>query len=160
MTNNISYLSIFLLIIITFASCAKEETAITENYFIADELQPYFDRFVTAGLERGYQIDLAAAKIEGFLSLISDSGVVGQCQFDENSPHTIRIDKRYWNNATELEKEYVVFHELGHCYLERLHRDESNTNGTCVSLMESGLGECRANYRASTRADYLDELFE
>ncbi len=57
-------------------------------------------------------------------------------------------------------REFVVFHELGHCDLGRDHRDEAFDNGVCVSIMRSGLGDCRDYYHPRTREGYLDELFD
>jgi len=69
------------------------------------------------------------------------------------------IDKAFFNQTSELLKEMVIFHELGHCVLFRGHREATYSNGTCASIMRSGVEGCRDNYRASTRAAYLDELF-
>ena len=54
----------------------------------------------------------------------------------------------------------IFFHELGHCVLFRGHREDVNQNGSCVSIMRSGIEECWDNYRSTTREIYLDELFD
>jgi len=65
----------------------------------------------------------------------------------------------FWETASFAEKEYVVFHELGHCALNRRHLDTKNADGTCLSMMQSGNGSCKMNYNAQNRSKYLDELF-
>jgi hypothetical protein len=69
------------------------------------------------------------------------------------------IDRLFWETATMTEKEYVIFHELGHCALNRRHLDTTYKDGTCTSMMQSGNGSCKMVYNAQNRSKYLDELF-
>ncbi|MFK7982654.1 MAG: hypothetical protein AB8G86_21930 [Saprospiraceae bacterium] len=140
--------------------CAKEsnENLVIDNLFIDEALAPYFERFVTEGANRGQTIDLVTKQIEGFLIDIEEANVAGQCSYSATSTRKVNIDRTYWNSATDLEKEFVIFHELGHCYLERSHSDIQE-NRNCTSIMHSGISGCRFNYSASSRSTYLDELF-
>lgn len=165
MTNLINIKSI-LFILLSFSislfitSCAKEnsENLVIEELTIDEELAPYFERFVAEGAIRGHEIDLVAKQIEGFLIDIAEENVIGQCSHSASTTRKVNIDRTYWNTATDLEKEFVVFHELGHCYLERSHLD-TQENRTCTSIMYSGTSACRLRYSATLRAAYLDELF-
>ena len=143
-------------------SCTKEnsENLTVENYHIDEALAPYFERFVEEGNSRGLDIDLADKRIEGYLVNVEEDNVAGQCVYssDPNAIRTVNIDINYWNNASELEKEFVIFHELGHCYLERSHLD-AQSNRSCTSIMHSGTSGCRFNYNTFTRSTFLDELF-
>jgi len=150
------FLSTGLLII----GCTKEnnESLATEALFIDEALAPYFEKFVAEGELRGLEIDLVEKRIEGFLIDIEATNVVGQCSYSETSTRRVNIDRAYWNSATDLEKEFVIFHELGHCYLERAHSDVQE-NRNCTSIMHSGTSGCRFRYTTTSRATYLDELF-
>ena len=145
---------------VLITGCTKEssENLIAETLFIDEALAPYFERFVAEGALRGINIDLAEKRIEGFLIDIEATDVAGQCSYSATSTRTVNIDIAYWNNATDLEKEFVVFHELGHCYLERSHLDATE-NRNCTSIMHSGTSGCRFRYTAFSRTTYLDELF-
>jgi len=57
-----------------------------------------------------------------------------------------------------MQKERLVFHELGHCVLNRSHLETVGTDGHCLSIMNSAQ-RCSDNYNAQTREKYLDELF-
>jgi len=140
--------------------CAKEnnENLVVEALFIDEALAPYFERFIAEGTSRGEEIDLVAKRIEGFLIDIEEENVAGQCSYSPSSTRKVNIDRAYWNSATDLEKELVIFHELGHCYLERSHSD-AQENRNCTSIMHSGTSGCRLRYTATSREDYLDELF-
>ena len=70
------------------------------------------------------------------------------------------IDIDFWNSASESAREMIVFHELGHCFLQRGHNDNKQDDGTCVSIMRSGKGGCIDFYTSSNRGSLLDELYE
>lgn len=146
------------LVLFGLASCSNSDED-TVAFFIEAELQVYFDRFEVEAAQRGLIIDLQSAQVSGEISEIADPGVAGQCTSNSDEPNLVTIDKSTWNSLRDLEKEYLVFHELGHCYLNRGHFDEVQANGTCESMMQSGTINCRKNYNSLTRAAYLDELF-
>ena len=149
----------FILFSITLmiTACQEEETP-APSLFVETALQPYFDSFVEEAAQRGRSIDLTALEIEGIIEEI-DGNVIGQCRSNSNLPNVVAIDQSFWNSASQLRREMVIFHELGHCALQRDHLDTKTITGTCISIMQSGQGNCRNAYSNSTRAAYLDELF-
>ena len=142
--------------VIPSLSCQKEE--ITET-FIDEQLQQYFDRFATEAAARGNTVDFGLVRVEGFLSNTLAPSISGQCQHDPNHPDRVLINRTFWNTASATEKEFLVFHELGHCYLQRPHLDTKDSQGNCISIMHSGATVCRNNYSSLTRESYLNELF-
>ena len=144
---------------LSLTNCSKSEEGNTV-LFVENELQLYFDRFEAEAAERGMEINLSNAQIEGYIDDIETPSVAGQCTSNSDEPNRITIDEALWNRFSDLEKEYLIFHELGHCYLGRGHRDDINADGSCASMMQSGTISCRKNYNTRTRTDYLDELFE
>ena len=156
--NFVSFSCFFISLLIIGCTKENRENLTAEALHIDDALAPYFERFVAEGQLRGIAIDLVEKQIEGYLIDIEENNVVGQCSYSETSTRSVNIDNAFWNNATDLEKEFVIFHELGHCYLERSHLD-AQTNRNCTSIMHSGTSGCRFNYNAFSRENYLDELF-
>jgi len=134
--------------------------SVNEEFPNVDEaLWPYFRRFEEEAATRNIEVDLNEAYITGLISDISTTNVLGQCSYSSNNPHQVTIDKPFWNKASDLAKEFVVFHELGHCYLARLHDESKDSRGVCLSIMRSGTGDCRDNYSTTTRAVLINELF-
>ncbi len=120
----------------------------------------YFERFEIAGNERGLNVDLTASNVTGSIEDIASQTAPGLCTFDANETfHHINITLDFWDRADITKREVMVFHELGHCYLDRPHFNLSYPNGFCISLMRDGSGTCDDNYHMDSRADYLDELF-
>jgi hypothetical protein len=76
---------------------------------------------------------------------------------------TVWIRKKGWDNKNELEKELEVFHELGHCLLNRSHYNCQLEDGYSKSIMCGAAGtcglDCQYSYRGIRREYYIKELF-
>jgi hypothetical protein len=144
-------------VVIVASACSEDEA--DDVLFVDESLRTYFYQFETEAALRGIDLNLDSMEIEGYLRLITAQSVIGQCAHQADQPSTVIIDVGYWNTATDLEKEFLVFHELGHCALRREHLDDSDGQGDCISIMTSGVGGCHIRYTSSTRTALLDELF-
>jgi hypothetical protein len=156
----------FSFLFIAFNSCTEEVEffPIQESdeilYPGVDErLWPHFAEFESEAAVRGLNIDLIRLNIEGVIESIDEDNIAGMCQYGGNQPRLLTVDENFWNRSDYLYREFIVFHELGHCALSRDHSEIESTKGICQSIMRSGLTGCRDNYRTSTRDQYLDELF-
>jgi len=154
--------SITILAILSLLLACREE-AIEElnavDHYVDDRLFEYFDNFKAEAAKRNIKVDYEAMNVEGVISNIPERGIAGQCQTYENGNKAIVIDKSYWNRVSDLKREFLVFHELGHCVLDRDHLDDTNTDGSCFSIMNSGGAACSLNYTMLTREALLEELF-
>lgn len=132
-----------------------------EGYRRVDEvLWAYWASFEEEAALRGKTVDLKLSGIEGDIEALPEEGVAGQCSYGYVAGKRIVIDREFWDRANTNWRELVVFHELGHCYLERGHREEAFDNGLCKSIMRSGTEDCRDAYGPQNREYYLNELFE
>lgn len=139
--------------------CRKESISVDTAIQIDEELAPYFERFKEAGAERGVEVDFEKANLSAYLEDIAEPNVSGQCYDNAAEPDRLVIDSGFWRQASDIRREFVVFHELGHCFLHRGHLDAAGPDGACASIMHSGLSGCRNAYSSLTRSGYLDELF-
>jgi hypothetical protein len=152
---------IIICLVLTILSC-KEEAPPKEFLNVDERLHGYFETFEREAAARGMEIDLNEAILTAQISEIQGEGVAGQCSRPVNSlDNDIVIDESFINsNVSNLLKELVIFHELGHCFLQREHREDEYPNGNCISIMRSGVDGCRDNYNSSFRSIYIDELFD
>lgn len=160
--NNFAIIAITILMAFSFQSCEKETLimeADKEYPGVDAELWMYFQRFEQAAAERGVHIDLVAKGITGSIEDIEVENVVGMCNHNAQTPNHVTIDEAFWMRSSTLRKELIVFHELGHCYMNLGHRDEVHADGRCKSIMRSGMGGCMDMYTSDSRAEYQDELF-
>ena len=153
-------------------SCSEEQEVIApdlnddvpqapEGYGNVDEdLWIYFDRFELEASARGFVIDLRAEDLTGEVSEIESRNVAGRCNYRQRFPNRVTINLDFWRRSGDRSREFVVFHELGHCVLYRAHKETANAFNVCESVMRSGTGTYIDNYNRATRTDYLDELFD
>lgn len=162
-----SHLVLLLLVSSMLISCNTDDgpdevPTVAEGTFpgVDERLWPYFARFQLEASERDIIVDLVALGITGVIEVIEEDNVAGVCSFNTRNSNHVMIDQEFWESAPDLFKEFIVFHELGHCALLRDHREGEDLGGRCISMMRSGLDGCRDNYSFVTRLAYLDELYD
>lgn len=93
--------------------------------------KPYVDRF--------FQFSKSFGKAPGTGNLVvtldysmspprsGQAWVLAVCVRSGDNPPTIRVNSHFWDNSyyTHAEREELIFHELGHCVLNRGHRQET-----------------------------------
>jgi len=137
-----------------FAGCSKEK-----RYNVPPEVEVYVQRFIAEGKARGEDIKIKRLIVEYVDNLENDGNpIAGQCVKPGAWKPTLRLDSDFVNMSPELQ-EQLIFHELGHCILERGHKDSYMENGHFNSIMNSFFW----NYipgQEHKREYYLDELFD
>ena len=126
--------------------------------------RPYVQRFVEEAEARGVRVDVRNLTIE-FVSEINRGGRA-YCGYalnfgTANPPHVeISLQDGCWNGQKDLNKEILLFHELGHAILNRAHSHKKLPNGSWGSLMFDGRQfDLYTEHTLGKRTYYLDELF-
>jgi len=151
------FMKIMLLILfpLTLTTCYRKDF-----FHAPDEFIPYVEKFITAGNKRGILIQ------PGKEGLIIEFGVLENHQLGKSkpnhSPQIITINQAIWPDLDTFQRKALIFHELGHCLLQRKHRNQLLPNGECASLLagkENGF-QCLPNlYSGLWWNYYVDELF-
>ena len=150
--------------LLSLTSCQKEnvepETNTNLEFANVDPaLWPFYSAFESEALSRGFEFDLNALRVSGKIEEIHQENVAGSCRFGSNIDNAVTIDQTFWNRSSSLYKEFVVFHELGHCVLLRDHDESTDAQGRCLSIMRSGTTQCTDSYSLQNRDRFIDELF-
>lgn len=164
-----------LMLIFMIASCEKEKQF---EYRVDDTFEVYVDQFYEEAAKRGIAIPRNNLIIEFTNEPTND--FCGECRKAgniEQSQRTIRIQNsnNCWKDRLDLNKETLIFHELGHCLLDREHMDEYYDDGSpktimttfddgpyspCIYVLDGGNNADQAECNRANRRDfYLDELF-
>ena len=163
---------IFLSVLIALLSCSKDQEILNPDFDedipkesigfqgVDEALWSYFDLFELEASARGITIDLRTEDVTGTIREIDSKNVAGTCNYNQRYPNKVTIDLDFWRRSGDRGREFVTFHELGHCVLYRAHKEAANVYNVCESIMRSGTGSCIDNYNRSTRESYLDELFD
>lgn len=151
-------LSLFLI-----SSCQQVILEQDESRILGDEisleLEPYFITFQEEASRYGLDLDYESSNVTAQIQQINNGNVAGTCTTNGHDLRDIVIDQSFWEAASHLLKEMVIFHELGHCILGRGHTEAQFANGICRSIMRSGLGTCQDAYIPENRDYFIDELF-
>jgi hypothetical protein len=114
---------IFLLLFISCSTNAQFLDPIVDN-----ELQPYLEDFEILIGENKHKhklkkVTMVFADLNKGLKPKDKKRTLGQCEgmFEETTK--IEIDIEYWKDATQLSKQFTVFHELGHCICTQGHTE-------------------------------------
>jgi len=112
------------------------------------EFEPYVELFLDYANIPSINVDMYFNNQSG--------NVIGVCKTRGNEKK-IEIDGVWWYSASELDREILIFHELGHCVLGQGHRNYTLSDGCRGSVMdEYHIGA----YCYEKHYDYyLEELF-
>ena len=143
----------------------EPEPAPTSRDNVDARLLPFFDRYEAEAARRGVTVDLSGFQLTGTIDSFlgpDEAGAVGLCTYDPDAPNRLRVNAATWDapRTTDLLREYIVFHELGHCERLRMHREDRDPDNVCVSVMASGTDGCLQRYNPGNREILLDELFD
>ncbi len=136
--------------IVFLQSCQKDN--------ITTEFQKYVDVFLAEGAKRGQKLHADN------LTVRFNPDKNGASQSIPGSPK-ILINKTFWEHSDDLQKESLIFHELGHAILGLAHNNCQLSDGSSASIMCGIGGSCITNYCFSPyggmrREYYLDQLFD
>ena len=160
----------YLLLLVFLLGCSREDE-FKPVYNVPEDFQPFVDSFIDEAASRGFLFEINNLIIEYDASV--SSPYCGQCNSIEPNTEVQKVIKINPNIVcwfSDEEQEAFFFHELGHCFLRRLHDDSLLPNGDPKSMMvTSDLSvyapclypidgeECNNTYK---RPYYLDELFD
>ncbi|MBK8444937.1 MAG: hypothetical protein IPL35_16680 [Sphingobacteriales bacterium] len=140
-------------------SCKKDHEKV---YEVPAIIQPYVDDFKAEAAARGINLVVDDLIVEFRENLESQGNeAAGLCHFGtKNSSPFVELDTTSNNwTAGANSRELLVFHELGHCLLNRQHKEDLLPNGQYASLMKAGGDILYADFSNYKRDYYLDELF-
>ncbi len=138
---------------LAFLTACGKEPVVELNQF-----SNYVANFEAQAQKQGIEIELKNLVIQFGDIPGGNSRVTAACISYSDGFDSIIVNETMWEKLTETQREIVIFHELGHCILERGHIDEHNEEGIPVSMMNSYLIDGRTY--DSFHGYYMSELFD
>jgi hypothetical protein len=125
---------ILIITLICLSNCGPVSPLPTQPRTVDAALEPYVSTF------EGLWGQTANMDIQ-FATL--GSNYAGYCTVDMDSPYvngtrTIQIDSGYWSTIDAAGQEQLVYHELGHCALARVHWSALDTTNNCDTYTLAG----------------------
>lgn len=145
-------------------NCTEEPEIVTDEirYNVAPAFEQYVQEFIEEGAKRGRTINFDDTGLRIQFSDFPLENAAGLCSLRR---HSIIIDKENWFRFSERFRSYLLFHELGHCELDRLHKNDQFADNTWKSIMRGNPFKGTNNripvpYYGFRREYYNDELFD
>jgi hypothetical protein len=116
-------------------ACGKQHNDVMSGR-VYHEHNSFFDTYVDE-VARGLGKDVKIFRsINVYFTDERKEGVVGTCYKWTDGHREIAILRSYWDNASHASRIALMAHEIGHCGLNRGHRDDIH-NGYPLSLMNT-----------------------
>ena len=169
--------TLFIMLLLT--SCGKlldtQEVSEPRPDFVDDiTFKPYKDRFEYTVQQQTGDNSFSIGDIPITFSdtnLMDNPNVIGLCTTYTDGKRAIEVKRSFWDNASVTSRAVLIDHELGHCRLNREHKDELY-RGYKVSVMHSSLVnqvdyyDMKIFYKyemvtgdSRSMKDYIDNLF-
>jgi hypothetical protein len=130
---------------------------------IGTQFKSYVDKFISNGKSFNRQLSANHLTIK-FNSSLSGTRTLAQCILNPSSPSSyqrIEVNPTFWENVNIDSREYVLFHELGHCLLLRDHDDATIETSDGYSINKSIMSTyfSTSDDYVNNYSSYLHELF-
>jgi hypothetical protein len=120
------------------------------------DFEPQVASFIQNGESRGVVVDMSGL-IMRFTDMFEGTPVLGVCVPNEV---VVLISQSFWNKADPAEREFLIWHELGHCILGREHSTWMH-EGYPVSIMYPvEWATNHEDYYYTHRNELIDELYK
>jgi hypothetical protein len=135
-----------------FVSCST----VPRGRYIEPEFQEDLTSFVTDAANYSVEVDISTVKILMVDLIEFNTNLYGYCDLPLN---TIMIFKPKYESLSKLQKKYLLYHELGHCVLQRKHiQGRLDLFSVCPVSIMSGLAY---DHCYQTNGEYyIRELFQ
>lgn len=135
---------------------------------VETRFQPYLESFKAEAKAHGKEVDIEHINVVTAELRLTTSGTRAYCYVAPMQNPTIYIDSWWWETPPEDTQELseavrtmIIFHELGHCLLGRVHNDgyikKEGEEARHISIMHSNTAEPKDFIKY--RDEYLTELF-
>jgi hypothetical protein len=150
--NRLDFL-IIVICLLTLNSCKKEEQSFKDLSGVEPDFKEYVDRFVSEADLRNVIIDFSKLKVR-----YSDT-LKHYCGY--GMPNDVVISRSCWEYYEDVQKEILLFHELGHSIFNRAHDDSKLPNGDFKTIMNpKNFFYLYTESTPERKKYYLDELFD
>lgn len=152
-------------VLVMYGSCISCQTIVHTPVLQLNSFASYIYSFEADSAAIGQPTQVLDLVVQ-FNSGIETDNLAGECVYGNYyTTPVININPVYWNNATAVQREILMYHELGHCILWiYYHRNGFTSMGMPVSIMNytmnSWISPQAQSFYSSNKAAYMSELYK
>jgi hypothetical protein len=147
----------YLILTLFLIGCGVEERERPEfnRVLEVNGFEHYVNLFQEQAKELGQDINVSDLVIRfKHIPVEDNKTTLGRCWRGGNNPPIIDIDPEHWKSMSMVQRQLLMFHEMGHCLLRRDHVDEKKS----VSIMNPYLISSQVFVASEDRL--IAELFD
>lgn len=150
-------------ILSVLAGCATtgdNDNQIIYNPVQLEESGSYLRLFRAEAEKRNININYEGLRVyfvDKFHPRMEEMGVIGLCDF-QSDKQIVYIRRPSWNSYDSMQREMLIFHEIGHCLLGQVHDQSMDFDSVPVDLMFPA--SFPSFYYAQQRTQFLDRMFK
>lgn len=119
--NRLQGLAVLSFLVLSASACAPKEKQHESFLQVDSSFQAYVSNFEQVAADEGTPLTITDLMVAfGPTSSLNETGV---CEWAENETPRIIVNQRIWNTLSDDDRQEVIFHELGHCVLRRVHQN-------------------------------------
>lgn len=142
--------------LLMMSACGQKKAEVVERYDVLSEFQEYIDEYERVASEEGRPTTITnLVATYGATPSLNHTAI---CEVTEGQPPKIIVNQTVWNTLSVHGRKVVLFHELGHCNLRRVHKN-SLISGTSVPESLMYMYRVGDNTYLSNQEHYHQELF-
>lgn len=146
---------------LSLTACAPKEKAHEIFLQVDAPFIQFVNAFEQTAAAQGSSMNISDLIVSfGSTPTMTETGV---CEWAENETPRITLNERIWANLAPEDRQEVMFHELGHCILRRIHQtSEIMAYGGAVRIPESVMYPYRiqGSVYMDNQSQYDAELFQ
>jgi len=146
---------IFIALLLSACGTQEPERSRSANGVVAvSSFKSYLNIFLDQASQRGVYVDVDSLIVDfSDIHITDKENVLGVCYLSPGSPPVVNIDRVHWRSLGLVERQLLLFHELGHCLLHRDHVEDST-----ISIMNPYL--ISAQTFSKNEEGLMSELFD
>ncbi len=129
------------------------------KYYRDSNLNKLYISFKKAAKDNGWQISrMPVTMVFGKTKSKEHPHAIAWCSVNSGRLYIV-VEPNFWNEATIYDREAVVYHELGHCFLDRDHCDYRYKDKHKASIMAANFETGDSTDYKERHDEYVKELF-
>jgi len=148
------------LVVLLFLVSSKLIADVTVNQLIESFITQEKAHAEITNLSNIAGVEINSKNIEVVFTSNLDASIAGRCRSRNGKGVSVYLNTQSWGWLSDLGRELLLFHELGHCILRRKHRDETIQVGQILipaSIMNHEAFD--ENIYKEFKQYFLEELF-
>jgi hypothetical protein len=141
-------IKILISLVLLNIGCGSSGGYTLNEQYIDPNLQSYVNMFQSDMLAHNKNMPISTSVVfdtaANIVNITGSEYAIGVCEYSQLNK--VSIDSAFWATASEIERKFLIYHELGHCVLNRVHRNDTADYQFCIGNLQLTKSTCPTGY--------------